>query len=841
MDKGKGKKQQAGGKKGGKAGGKPKGPSSIALKAAAARQQAEDEEKAREEEEERIRLEQEAEKIRQEMEEKRKKEEAEANKKRKKEEKERLKSLGLWKTKAQIEKDERDNRARELLISSGMIKVDNTEQPRGLPTNKKKGKKPVEKEPIEKDLPPESETGEKDKALNQEEAPEDWDTDEKPSNPVKDETPDDWDNDDEPKTTKKLESKTEAHKKEDQKKQEPKKEEPRKEEPKKKNKKKVEEIKDPEYKSPIVCVLGHVDTGKTKLLDKIRHTNVQTGEAGGITQQIGATMFPAEAILSLTNKLPNMKVNLDVPGLLIIDTPGHKSFSNLRSRGSNLCDLAILVVDIMHGLENQTLESLEMLRKKNIPFIVALNKIDRMYQWKAKADEAFFNTFNSQFEHTRDEFDKRAKEAVLAFAEKGLNAALYYDNPDPDEYINLVPTSAITGEGIPDLLGMLVNISQTKLSHKIKYRPQLQATVMEVKVIEGLGTTIDVILANGKIKEEDKIVLAGFKGPIVTNIRALLTPMPLKEMRVKGEYLHHKYLHAAMGVKISAHGLEDSMAGSPLFVCQSEEDIPALCEEVQRDVAQIFTYINKKGKGVHVQASTVGSLEALLEFLKESEIPVCSVCIGPVHKKDIMKAQGQLEKLKRREYATVLAFDVKITPEGQEYADQVGVKIFSADIIYHLFDRFTEYVKQIREEERAAEGKGKEAIFPCVLKIVQIIRVKDPMILGVDVLSGVLKIGTPLCIPEKKNLRIGKVQSIEFNKNPLTEARTSTGSVAVKIQPVGADQESVTAGKSFEETNQVASWITRDSIDALKEYFMDVMTMDDWKLVKVLKTTYGIV
>jgi len=171
----------------------------------------------------------------------------------------------------------------------------------------------------------------------------------------------------------------------------------------------------------------------------------------------------------------------------------------------------------------------------------------------------------------------------------------------------------------------------------------------------------------------------------------------------------------------------------------------------------------------------------------------------------------------------------------------VGVKIFAADIIYHLFDRFTEYVKQIREEERAAEGKGKEAIFPCVLKIVQIIRAKDPMILGVDVLGGVLKIGTPLCIPEKKNLRIGKVQSIELNKNSLTEARMLTGSVAVKIQGVGADQESVTAGKSFEEVNQVASWITRDSIDALKEYFMDQMTMDDWKLVKVLKTTYGIV
>lgn len=814
MDKGKAqKKPQAGGKKGGKAGGKPKGLSSIAAKALAAREAGEEEARILAEEAERLKQEQEAERIRLELEEKKRKEEKELIKKRKKEEKDLLKAQGLWKTKAQLEKEERENRARELMVNSGMIKIESSEPeaPRGLPTNKKKKKaepvpvpepeKPAEAVPAAEALPPVCQ--------------------------VEDEPPDSWDMDDSESPAVPPPKPVEA--------------EVKKEEPVKKKSKVQTQEADPVYKSPIVCVLGHVDTGKTKLLDKIRHTNVQTGEAGGITQQIGATMFPAEAISSLTRKLPNMTINLDVPGLLIIDTPGHESFSNLRSRGSSLCDLAILVVDIMHGLERQTLESLEMLRMKNIPFIVALNKIDRMYQWKSKPDEAFFTTFKDQQEHTRDEFERRAKEAVLAFAEKGLNAALYYENPDPDDYINLVPTSAITGEGIPDLLGMLVSISQTKLAHKIRYKPVLQATVMEVKVIEGLGTTIDVILANGRIREDDKIVLAGFNGPIVTNIRALLTPMPLKEMRVKGEYLHHKSLHASMGVKISAQGLEEAMSGSQLFVSASEDDVMMLCEEVQRDIAQIFKSISKKGKGVHVQASTVGSLEALLEFLKQSEIPVCSVSIGPVYKKDIIKAEGQLQKLKRKEYATVLAFDVKITQEGQEYADKVGVKIFAADIIYHLFDRFTEYVKQIKDEERAAEGKGRDAIFPCILKTVQIIRANNPMILGVDVLGGVLKIGTPLCVPEKGNLRIGKVQSIELNKKPLTEARSLTGSVAVKIQGVGADQESVIAGKHFEEVNQVTSWITRDSIDALKEYFMDQMSMDDWKIVKLLKTSYGII
>jgi translation initiation factor 5B len=800
-------------KKQGKPSGKStKGPSGIAKRAAEARIQAELEEELRLKEEQELKLKEEEEEKKRQEEERLKKEEAEKLRKERKEKKLELKRLGLWKTPSQLEHEQRDARAREQFINLKLVNPESADHPHSLPTKKKKIK-PKEIPHTEEIVEEVVEIVEpvKEAPAENNDIVENWDDEQ------------DEDSDKTLDACKKIVVQ---------------------EKPKEETRKKMknnEKIQNPEFKSPIVCVLGHVDTGKTKLLDKIRHTNVQVGEAGGITQQIGATMFPADAINLLTTKLPNLSIIIQVPGLLIIDTPGHESFSNLRSRGSSLCDLGILVVDIMHGLEKQTLESLEILRKKNIPFIVALNKIDRMYGWKSVPNEAFITTFKQQESHTQDEFIRRAKETVLAFAEKGLNAALYYENPDPEDYINLVPTSAITGEGLPDLLGMLVNISQTTLSHKIKFRPQLQATVMEVKVIEGLGTTIDVILANGILKEDDNFVIAGFNGPIVSNIRALLTPMPMKEMRVKGEYLHHKMLYGSMGAKISAHGLEEAMAGSPLFVSSSPDDIPSLCEEVQKDVAQVFSYINKKGKGVHVQASTVGSLEALLEFLKESKIPVCSVSIGPVYKKDIMKAQGQIEKLKRREYATVLAFDVKVTPEGQEYAEQVGVKIFAADIIYHLFDRFTEYVKQIRDEEKAAEGKGKDAVFPCVLKIVQVFRVKDPIIIGVDVLGGVVKIGTPLCIPEKGNLIIGKVQSIEFNKKPLNEAKTSTGSVAIKIAHMNSDQQSIQVGKQFEETNQVASWITRDSIDALKEYFMDQMTMDDWKLAKVLKTTYGIV
>lgn len=289
-----------------------------------------------------------------------------------------------------------------------------------------------------------------------------------------------------------------------------------------------------DLRSPICCILGHVDTGKTKLLDKIRQTSVQEGEAGGITQQIGATFFPKTAIVEKTavvNKTGDYEVQ--VPGLLIIDTPGHESFTNLRSRGSSLCNIAILVVDITHGLEPQTIESLNLLRNGRTPFIVALNKIDRMYGWTPTPNGGFRESLALQSKSTRSEFEDRVKKTKLAFAEQGLNAEIFDENSNLARTVSLVPTSAITGEGIPDMLMLLVKLTQERMNQSLMFISELECTILEVKIIEGLGTTIDVILSNGVMREADKIVLCGMDGPIVTNIRALLTPQPLRELRVK--------------------------------------------------------------------------------------------------------------------------------------------------------------------------------------------------------------------------------------------------------------------------------------------------------------------
>ncbi|XP_057534084.1 eukaryotic translation initiation factor 5B-like [Amaranthus tricolor] len=593
-------------------------------------------------------------------------------------------------------------------------------------------------------------------------------------------------------------------------------------------------------RSPICCIMGHVDTGKTKLLDCIRGTNVQEGEAGGITQQIGATYFPAENIRERTKEL-KADAKLNVPGLLVIDTPGHESFTNLRSRGSGLCDIAILVVDIMHGLEPQTIESLNLLRMRNTEFIVALNKVDRLYGWKTCRNAPIGKAMKQQTKDVQNEFNMRLIQIITQFKEQGLNTELYYKNKDMGETFNIVPTSAISGEGIPDLLLLLVQWSQKTMIEKLTFRNEIQCTVLEVKVVEGHGTTIDVVLVNGVLHEGDQIVVCGMQGPIVTNIRALLTPHPMKELRIKGTYLHHKEIKAAQGIKITAQGLEHAIAGTALYVVGPDDDIDEIKKTAMEDMENVLSRIDKSGEGVCVQASTLGSLEALLEFLKSPavSIPVSGISIGPVHKKDVMKASVMLEK--KKEFATILAFDVKVTPEAREYADEAGVKIFMADIIYHLFDQFKAYMDNIKEEKK--KEAAEDAVFPCVLKILPncIFNKKDPIVLGVDVLEGVLKMGTPLCIPSQDFIDIGRVASIENNHKPVDTAKKGQ-QVAIKIVGSNPEEQQKMYGRHFDIDDELVSHISRKSIDVLKANYRhdDSMTKEEWKLLVKLKNLFKI-
>ena len=600
-----------------------------------------------------------------------------------------------------------------------------------------------------------------------------------------------------------------------------------------------ESSKRKDLRSPICCILGHVDTGKTKLLDKIRHTNVQGNEASGITQQIGATNFPAEVLRQQTMELQeyiHKELDIKVPGLLVIDTPGHESFSNLRSRGSGLCDIAILVVDIMAGLEQQTIESINLLKMRKTPFVVALNKCDRMYGWKAIPNCPFKKTLDTQTVDAQQEFDRRLRQIIVAFAEQSLNTCLYWENKDFKRNISIIPTSAITGEGVPDLLMLLVQLCQKMMNERLMYLSDLRCTVLEVKVVEGLGTTMDVILANGVLHEGDMIVVCGMQGPIVTRIRALLTPPPSRELRVKSEYIHNKTVKAAAGLKISAPNLESVVPGSQLLVCGPRDDIEELKNEVMQDLATILARVDRSGIGVCVQASTLGSLEALLAFLEDSKIPVSGIAIGPVHKKDVMRAATMLER--KREYAIILAFDVAVSTEAQHWATTMGVQIFTADVIYHLFTMCTNYMAEARN--RSIEEHADTIVFPCILEVLPdcVFRDRAPLVLGVRVREGLLKLGTPLVVPSKQHLVLGKITSIQKNHVEVKEAKQND-EVSIKIESPNHEQK-IMFGRHFDFADHLYSKITRASIDQLKLHFKDELNEDAWKLVKKLKVVFGL-
>lgn len=313
-------------------------------------------------------------------------------------------------------------------------------------------------------------------------------------------------------------------------------------------------------RQPIVCMLGHVDTGKTSLLDKIRGTAVQLREAGGLTQQIGASFFPIDTLVAITQRLvKNFNVNIKVPGLLVIDTPGHEAFANLRTRGGSVADIAILVIDVMHGFENQTFESLEILKNRKVPFIIAANKIDRIEGWKSLENTPFLESYGNHSRYVREDLDNRIYNIMGTLSRQGLSSERFDKVRDFTKNVAIVPVSAKTGEGIGELLAVLIGLTQQFLAKKLQVsKGSALGTILEVREEVGLGTTLNAIIFDGVLKSEDTIVIGGKEGPITTKIRAILVPQPLDEIRdPRQKFTSIDEAPAAAGIKIAAPDIED--------------------------------------------------------------------------------------------------------------------------------------------------------------------------------------------------------------------------------------------------------------------------------------------
>lgn len=597
----------------------------------------------------------------------------------------------------------------------------------------------------------------------------------------------------------------------------------------------------PEYKTIISGVFGHVDTGKTTLLDKIRNSSVQKGEVGGITQQIGATFIPKSTLLNKTNcKVQSL---IEVPGMLMIDTPGHEAFVNLRKIGSSICDIGILVIDLVHGLENQTYESITILKETNTPFVIGLNKIDRLYGWVTYLDMDFESSLKLQSSSTQDEFKSRVSKIKVQLMEQGLNVKLFYeldnfvldlsDKFTEGNIVSICPISAITGEGIPELLLNVITWTQKNLSKQITWTPNLKCMLMETTVVEGFGTTLDVIVIDGQLNVGDNINVHTSNGIINTQIKTILTIQPNKELRIKTDYLSCVSVKASQGVKVVLNNFEHiGISGSYITLSEQKQEDDLLKAEQPSN-----NFINLQESGVMIFASSVGSLKALVNFLQtecEPPIPIFDTGLGTVLKKHVKKFAISSEKSKQ-EYKVILAFNVKVDEEAEQEAKNFNIKIFTAEIIYNLFDLYKKYINEITEKLKL-ETKDK-VMFPCELKILSncIFNKKNPMVFGVEVQEGNLHLGTE--ISNASGLYIGKVIGIQNNKLDVSIGKKGS-QVCIKIE--NSLNETLTYGRTFDDKQMLYSKLTRESIDILKQFYRKECTKDDLLLIVKIKKILNI-
>jgi translation initiation factor 5B len=576
-------------------------------------------------------------------------------------------------------------------------------------------------------------------------------------------------------------------------------------------------------RQPIVVVLGHVDHGKTSLLDKIRSTAVAAKEAGGITQHIGASVVPADVIEKLAEPLKKIiPVKLTIPGLLFIDTPGHELFSNLRRRGGSVADFAILVVDVTKGFQNQTYESLDLLKSRKVPFLVAANKIDRIPGWVSYPDEPFVLSYEKQSEDVKRNLEEVIYGKIaLSLSEQGFSADLFTRIRDFTRTVAIVPVSAKTGEGIPDLLAVLAGLTQQYLKKRLIYAEgPAKGSVLEVKEIPGLGTAVDAIIYDGVIKEGDIIVLNGKNGPIITTVRSLLMPAPLSDMRAKGvKFISVPEVQAAAGIRISAAGLDDALAGSSLYVATSYEEAKEIAEKLKGEVKELI--FKGENLGVIVKADTLGTIEALLEALRRLNIPVRLADVGNVTKNDVLEAS--LTAKTDRSLGVILAFNVKVLSEAEEEALRSGVKIFQDNIIYHLLDQYTEWREKLKEEEIMSQlnqlvRPGKFIVLPGF-----VFRRSDPAIVGIEVLGGVLRPGYPLL--SAKGREVGRILAIKDNDKSLDIVRTGS-KVAISIEG------KIMVGRHIEEGDIIYTDVPADHATKLLTNFRKFISDDEVLVLK---------
>lgn len=573
-------------------------------------------------------------------------------------------------------------------------------------------------------------------------------------------------------------------------------------------------------RQPIIVVLGHVDHGKTTFLDKIRNTNVVDREAGKITQHIGATEVPLKEIEKISHALlEKFGFKLFIPGLLFIDTPGHESFTNLRKRGGNIADLAVLIIDVMQGIQPQTIESIEILKTYKTPFVVALNKIDKITGWASK-EGSFLTNSTNQSEKTQKELDEKLYEIVAKLYELGFNSERFDRCEDFTKQIPIIPCSSITGEGIPETLMLLAGLSQKFLKNALEINENEKGvgTVLEVKEEKGLGVTIDVILYDGNIKVNDLIMLAGQNKLIKTKVKALLKPAPLQEMRLGlSKFKQIDKITAAAGIKIAAQNLEDAIAGSPLYVYDKTIE-NKIEEEIRKEIQGIT--IQNEGIGVIIKADSLGSLEAIINLFDLNGIPIRKAEVGDVVKKDVMEALTVKEKDEFK--GVIFAFNVKIDETTKSEIKKRNIKVFNEKVIYKLVDEYNEWIAEMKNEEKNVEIK--KLVWPAKIKFLDgyVFRQSKPAVIGIQILEGKIKTGIKLM---KKGKIIGEIKSMQSENKEVKSAS--------KGEKLAISLPNAVVGKTIFEGDEFYSFIPEEQFNKIKKYLQ--LNAEEIELLEEIK------
>jgi len=570
-----------------------------------------------------------------------------------------------------------------------------------------------------------------------------------------------------------------------------------------------------------VAVLGHVDSGKTSLLDRIRGTGVQGREAGGITQHIGASFLPTETIKEICGPLYKKLEQSEntVPGLLVIDTPGHEIFTNLRSRGGSAADIAILVVDVNRGFQPQTNESLKILQSRKVPFVIALNKCDQIPGWRKSETKFISQAIKEQDASIQTDLDQKIYDVVGTLSILGYQSEAFFRVKDFKSEIAIVPISARTGVGIPELLSVLVGLTQQYLQQRLNQEQKdSRGIVLEVKDEVGLGQTANIILIDGTIKKENSIVVAKRDGVIVTKPKAILLPKPLDDMRdPRDKFQPVTQVDAAAGLKIASPDLEGVLPGSTLYVATNDEEIEKYTKLIESEMESVF--IDTQIDGIIVKCDTIGSLEAILEMLRRSQVPVAKADIGPVTRRDIIEAKTIKEN--NRHHGIILAFNVKLLPDAKEESETSHIKVFEDKIIYSLIDNYNAWV----EEDSANE---EDAIFSELTPISKFTFLKgmtfrnnNPAVFGIRIDVGTLKHKTPFM--NMSGRKVGNIHQLQLDKKTVSSAKTG--------DEVACSVKDVTIGRQIFEEEVFYTFPPSPEAKKLLNQFMHKLSSEEQEIL----------